>query len=106
MGMAVDQPGGHPGAVESDDLPGAEAGEIGALADADDLAVLDADRAVADDAQGIAGGRVHGRDVAVDQEAVPHVGIALGQRRCYRQSVGKWPNLSELLVARTEDRKS
>ena len=46
MRVAVDQPGRHPGAVERHDFGGAEAGELGALADADDLAVLDADRGV------------------------------------------------------------
>ena len=100
MRVAVDQTGRHPGAAERHHFGCLEAGELGTLADPDHLAVLDADRAVADDSEGITGGRVHGRDVAVDQEAVPHGGIALGQRRCYRQSVGKWPNLAELLVAR------
>ena len=72
MGVAVDQAGRDPGAAERDDFLRAEAGELGALADADDLAVGDADRAIVDQAERIAGARLHGRDIAVDEQPVPH----------------------------------
>ncbi len=77
MGVAVDQPRGHPGATERDHLARLAAGELGAFAGADDAPVLDADRAVFDESQRIAGGRLHGRDSAVDEEAVPHAPIPL-----------------------------
>ena len=51
MRVAVDQAGRDPGAAERHDFLGAEAGQFGALADAQDAAVLDADGGVADDAQ-------------------------------------------------------
>jgi hypothetical protein len=72
MGVTVDQARRHPGAAQRDDLGGLEAGQFGALADADDLAVLDADGGVGDDPERVAAGRDHRRDMAVDQEAVPH----------------------------------
>ena len=55
------------------DFLGAEAGELGALADADDLAVGDADRAILDHAERIARPILERRDVAVDEQPVPHV---------------------------------
>ena len=57
MRVAVDQARRHPGAAERDDFLGAEAGQFGALADADDLAVLDADGGVGDDAERVAARR-------------------------------------------------
>ena len=72
MGVAVDQARRDPGAAERDDFLGAEARQLGALADADDSPVLNADRAMFDDAQRIARRRLHGRDTAVDEQAVPH----------------------------------
>ena len=73
MGVAIDQARRDPGAAERNDLLRAEAGELGALADADDLAVLDPDRAIGDGPERIAAHRKHGRDMAVDEQAVPHV---------------------------------
>jgi hypothetical protein len=79
MRVAIDQPGSHPGAAERHDLLRPEAGHFGALADAQDAAVLDGDGGVADDAQRpLAGARLHGREMAVDEEAVPH---AIGHKR-------------------------
>ena len=80
--VAVDQAGRDPGAVEGIDLLCAGAGELGALADANDPAVGDADRAIVDDSERIARPRLERRDPAVDEEAVPHARIALGERRC------------------------
>ena len=74
MGVAIDQPRGDPGAAQGDDLLGAEAGELGALADAQDAAVLDGDGGIRDHAQRIAGSPLHGSDMAVDEEAIPHDG--------------------------------
>ena len=54
------------------DFLGPEPGQLGALADADDPAVVDADRGVGEQAQRIARLRDHRRDMAVGDEAVPH----------------------------------
>ena len=72
MGMTVDQARSDPRAAERDDFLRAEARQFGALADAHDAPVLDADGAMFDDAQRIARHRLHGRDTAVDEQAVPH----------------------------------
>ena len=81
MGVAVDQARRDPGAAERNDFLGAKAGELGALADADDLAVLNADRAIFDDAQRIAR---HGSMVAIRQSTSrrSHMGVALRRARC------------------------
>ena len=97
--VAVDQAGRDPGAPERIDVLRAKAGELGALADADDLAVGDADRAVLDDAERVARARLQGRDIAVDEQPVPHAPWALGERVASGQSVGSWPNVSDLLVS-------
>ena len=52
--VAVDQAGRDPGAAERDDLLRAKARKLGALADADDLAVGNPDRAILDQAERIA----------------------------------------------------
>jgi len=70
--VAIDEPGSHPRAFERHDFGGAEARELGPLADSDHLAVLDADRGVGDGAQWVAGNGFHRRDIAVDEKAVPH----------------------------------
>src|SRR4051812_25935199 len=70
VGVAVDQTRGDPGATERVDPAGAIAGELGALADTDDLAVGYADRAVLDDAHRAT---LERRDVAVDEQPVPHL---------------------------------
>ena len=59
-----------------------EAGQLGAPADADDAAVGDADRGIGDRAERVAGLRDHRRDVAVDEQAVPHGSLAMGGERC------------------------
>ena len=82
VGVAVDQARRDPRAVERVDLLRARAGKLGALADADDPAVGDPDRAIVDDAERIARPRLERRYPAVDEEAVPHARIALGERRC------------------------
>ena len=51
---------------------GAKARELGALADAHDLAVGDPDRAILDQPERIARALLDGRDVAVDEQPVPH----------------------------------
>ena len=71
MGVAVDQARRHPGAAERLDLPRLVAGELDPPADADDPAVLDADRAILDRAERRRHGRVHRRDVAVGRAAGP-----------------------------------
>src|SRR4029078_8600653 len=65
VSVAVDQARSHPGAVERVYLPGASAGELGALADAHDSAVGDPDRAIVDDSKRVAGARLERRDAAV-----------------------------------------
>ena len=74
------RPGVTQAPPKRDDFAGAESGELGALADADDPAVDDADRGIGHDAERIARGRDHRRDVAVGKEAVPHECVALGGR--------------------------
>jgi hypothetical protein len=74
VGVAVDQAGGNPRTVQWHDFGGAEAGKFGALADADDLAVLDPDRGIALNAHRVAVGMDHSHGMAVDEEAVPHGG--------------------------------
>jgi hypothetical protein len=82
MRVAVDQSRSHPGAAERVHLLRSKAGQFGALADADDLAVRDPDGAILDDAQRIAGPLLKGRDVAVDEQPVPH-DLPLGEHDCY-----------------------
>ena len=72
MRVAIDQARGHPRAAERVDGLGAEAGKFGPLADADDLAVRDADRAILDHARAHCPAALEGRDVAVDEQPVPH----------------------------------
>ena len=72
MRVAVDQARRHPGAAERIDLLRPKAGQFGALADADDLAVGDSDRAILDDPERVARPLLERRDVAVDEQAVPH----------------------------------
>ena len=68
------------------DLFRAEAGKLGALADADDLAVGNPDRAIVDQAERIA--RPRPRSVAMLQSTSSrsHMFVALGERCCYGQS--------------------
>ena len=56
VGVAVDQARRDPRPAERVDLPGAVAGELGALADTNDLAAVDPDRAVFDQPERIARG--------------------------------------------------
>jgi len=74
--VAVDQAGRHPRASERKDFAGAIAGKIGPGPHPDDPAVLDSDGAVFDYPERIAGRRLHGRDMAIGEETVPH-GFAL-----------------------------
>ena len=69
MRVAVDQARRDPGAAERVHLLGAIAGKFGALADADNPAVGNADRAVLDDAEAAA---LERGDIAVDEQPVPH----------------------------------
>jgi len=66
MGVAVDQAGRDPGAAERVDVLRPKAGELGALSDADDLAVLNSDRAILDQPERVARFLFKGRDIAVD----------------------------------------
>src|SRR5699024_9365626 len=75
MGVAIYEPGSHPCAVERVDVAGAIPRELGALADADDLAVGDSDRAILDQAERIAARGHERRDIAVDEQPVPHAGV-------------------------------
>lgn len=96
--MAVDKSWCHPGPVECINLLRSKAGELGAFANADDPSVGDADRSIFDDAQGIARALFEGRDIAVDEQPVPH-DLPLGEARRYGKAMSSaWPNLSELLV--------
>ena len=70
--MTIDQAGRDPGTTQRHDLGGAKAGEFGALADADDLPILNADRRVGQQAERIAGRADHGRGMTVDEQAIPH----------------------------------
>src|SRR5689334_718279 len=72
VGVAVDQPGRDPAASERIHPLGAKSRELGALSDADDLAVGNADRAILDEAERVAGRVLEGRNVAVDEQTVPH----------------------------------
>ncbi len=72
VGVAIDQPGRDPGAAAGRDFLCPEPGQLGALADPDDLAVGDADCGIGEQAQRIARRRDHRRDMAVGQKAVPH----------------------------------
>src|SRR5690606_18563343 len=76
MGVAVDQAGGYPGAAQRLDLLRLVSGQLGALADAHDPPVLDADRAILDRAERGRDRRVHRRDMAIDQQQVPHVSLS------------------------------
>ena len=66
------RPGVTQAPPQRNDFLRAETGQLGALADADDLAVGDADRGVGEQAERVAGLRDHRRHMAVGQEAVPH----------------------------------
>jgi hypothetical protein len=79
MRVAVDQARSDPRAAERVDLLRAEAGQFGPLADANDLAVGDPDRAILDQPERIARSFLEGRDVAVDEQPVPH-DLALASR--------------------------
>ncbi len=74
------------GCAQCDDVAGAEAGQLGALADADDAAIDDPDRGIGHDAKRIARNRDHRRDVTVGKQAVPHrvrpLGRGIGRERC------------------------
>ncbi len=72
VGVAIDQPRRDPGAAERVDLLCAIAGKLGALADADDAAAVDPDRAILDQAKRIARPVLQAGDVAVDEQPVPH----------------------------------
>ena len=95
MCVAIDEAGSHPGAAERIDRLGTEARKLGPLADAHDLAVCDPDRSILDQTERIARALFEGRDVAVDEEPVPH-DLPLGEARCYGKAMS-WPNLSDLL---------
>src|SRR6185503_9377874 len=73
------------------------AGQFGAPADPDDAAVLDADRAIFDRPERPVDGRVHGGDVAVDEQAVPHGSPSIAQR-VYGQRMS-WKSIADLIVA-------
>ena len=81
MRVAIDQAGRDPRAVQCVDLARAIARELGPLARPHDLAVGNPDRAILDNPQRIAGRFLERRDVAVDEQPVPHA-VALGERRC------------------------
>src|SRR3982751_6006280 len=93
MGVAVDQPGRDPGAGERVHLLGAIASELGALADADDLAGVDPDRAVLDKTERIARRLLQASDVAVDEQPVPH---AFALRRAGLLRSKRWRALHPL----------
>ncbi len=73
MGVAVDQARRDPGAAERDHFLRAKTGKLGALADTNDIAVLDADRTIFDDPERIARLLLERCDPAVDEQPVPHV---------------------------------
>src|SRR5947209_18430742 len=83
--VAVDQPRRDPCAAKRVDLLRAITGELGPFPDPDDLAVGYPNRAVLDHAETAALKR---RDIAVDEQPVPHGGVALGEGECYGQSNG------------------
>ena len=96
MGVAVDQPRRHPGAVQRLDPLRLIAGELGAPADADDAPVLDADRAILDRAERAVDRRVHGGDVAVDEQPVPHGSPSIASS-LYGQRMS-WKSIADLIV--------
>ncbi len=96
MGVAIDQPRRDPGAAQRLDLPRLIAGELGPPPDPDDPAVLDADRAILDRAERRGDGRVHGGDVAVDEQPVPH-GSPSTASACIGQSMS-WKSIADLLT--------
>ena len=82
MGMTVDQSRRDPGTAERHHLLRAKARKFGALADAHDLSVGDADRTVLDDSERVrCAGAFESRDPAVDEQPVPHA-VALGEHCC------------------------
>ena len=96
MGVAIDQPGRHPGAAQRLDLPCLVAGELGPPPHPDDPAALDSDRAILDRPERSGHGRVHGGDVAVDEQPVPH-GSPNKAKRVYGQSMS-WKSIADLLT--------
>ena len=72
MGMAIDQARSDPCAAERNDFRGAKPGELGALADADYLALGNADRAIVDQPKRVARHLFERRDPAIDEQPVPH----------------------------------
>ena len=72
MCVAVDEARRDPRAAKRDDFLRPKSGELGALADAEDLAVGDRDGAIFDEPERIAGRFLEGRDVAIDEQPVPH----------------------------------
>src|SRR6185369_6131293 len=73
MRVAIDETGRDPRASERNDFLGAKTCELGPLADAHDLAVGDPDCPVLDRAERVTGtGPLEGRDIAVDEQPVPH----------------------------------
>ncbi len=100
MGVAVDEARRHPGAAERLNAASAIAGELHPSADAEDAAVLDRDRAVLDRAERSLHGRVHGCDIAVGEQAVPH-GFPLAEapvRVKAMSAPSRWPRLTDLFV--------
>ncbi len=79
MGVTIDQTGRDPGAAKRGNVLGSIAGELGAFADSNHLAVGDSDRSIVDDAQRIARRGFERRDAAIDEQAVPHGGGFEGQ---------------------------
>src|SRR5205085_6011383 len=96
MGVAVDQARRNPGAVQRLDALRLEAGELGPPADADDPPVLDADCAIFDRAERARHGRIHGGEVAVDEQAVPHGSLSRASWG-YGQSMS-WTSIADLLA--------
>jgi hypothetical protein len=72
VGVTVDQARRYPRPFERFDRLRTAAGQLGAAADAQDPPALDRDRAVLDRTERTRLLRVHRRDVAVDQQPVPH----------------------------------
>src|SRR5512135_987491 len=86
VGMAIDEAGRDPGAAESVDLPRPKTRKLRSLADADDPPIGNPDRAILDQPERIAGALLEGRDVAVDEQPVPH-DLPLGEARCYGKAM-------------------
>ena len=98
VGVTVDETGSDPGAPEGVNLPRSETCKLGSLADADNPSIGDPDCPIFDQPQRVAGLFLESRDVAVDEQPVPH-DLPLGEARCYGKAMSTaWPNLSELLV--------